>query len=201
MKRRLIIIAFLISIVVQGQEDYTIKIGDKVLEVKLDKQYKVEVKSQTINFTISANDTLLFKDNVFSFNYPKEYKVSKMNVDLGIDQYMLMTAEGSGIIIQKYTSMNPTMMNEIVLNEVTKESVNYGFELKREDYERTLDSGDIINIDKAVLTYKDETNIYEITSMGKKDEGILVITMVMDITSNEQGEKIIDLMWNSLKYY
>jgi hypothetical protein len=25
--------------------------------------------------------------------------------------------------------------------------------------------------------------------------------MVMDITSNEQGEKIIDLMWNSLKYY
>lgn len=200
MKKRILLIAFLMSIAVQSQEDYTIQINDKILDVKLDKQYEISVNNKKINFTIAAKDTLLYKDNNFSFNYPKEFKVSKMNIDLGIDQYVLMTAEGSGIIIQKYSNMNPTMMNEIMLNEVTKESVNYGFVLKREDYERKLESGDTIKIDKAVLTYKDETNIYEITSMGKKDEGILVMTMIMGQTLDNQGEGMIDLMWQTLKY-
>ncbi len=200
MKKRILFIALLMSIAVQGQEDYIIQIGDKILEVKLDQQYEISVNKEKINFTISAKDTLLYKDSNFSFNYSKEFKVSKMNVDLGIDQYVLMTAEGSGIIIQKYSSMNPTMLNEMMLNEVTKESVNYGFELKREDYERKLESGETIQIDKAVLTYKDETNTYEITSIGKKDEGIMIITMIMGENSGNQGENMINLMWNTLRF-
>ncbi len=201
MKRSLLFIALIIGLTAQSQEDYTIEIGDKVLKVELDKQYEVELNNQRVKFTIKTNDTLLFKDDAFSFSYPKGFKVSELNVEVGIDQYMLMTAEGTGIIIQKYSNLNPTMMNELLLNEVTKESLSYGYQLKREDYKRTLRSGETIKVDKAVLTYKDETNIYEITSLGKKDEGIIVMTMVMDKNINEQGEKLIDLMWSSLTYY
>jgi hypothetical protein len=95
--------------------------------------------------------------------------------------------------------MNPTMLNELMLNEVTKESVNYGFELIREDYERVLASGLKIKVDRAVLTYNDEINIYEIASVGKKDSGLLIITMEMDDSENSLGKKLISLIWDTLE--
>jgi hypothetical protein len=113
---------------------------------------------------------------------------------------MLMTAEGSGVLIQKYSTINPTMLNEMMLKEVTKESLNYGFKLNRIDYQRTLRSGQSIVVNKAILTYNNETNIYEIASIGQKDAGIIIMTIIMDENRSNQGRKIIDLMWNSLIY-
>src|SRR5690606_29987373 len=150
-------------------------------------------------FTIIANDTLVYDDDLFSFNYPKDYKISRTAIEEDIEQIMLMTAEGSGILIQKYSTINPTMLNEMMISEVTKESLNYGFNMKREDYAIKLGSGQKLNIDKAILTYKDETNIYEVASIGRKDEGILIMTMASEQIS-ENGRKMIDMMWNSLRY-
>lgn len=112
---------------------------------------------------------------------------------------MLMTAEGSGLLIQKYDAFNPSMLNELMLNEITKESLNYGFEMKRMDYERTLKSGEKLKVLKAVLSYKGEVNVYEISSYGKKDEGIMIMTMTMNQDISKIGTKMINLMWESLE--
>ena len=45
------------------------------------------------------------------------------------------------------------MLNDMMLFEVTKESVSYGYTLKREDYKRKLVSGQEIDVIKAVLTF------------------------------------------------
>jgi hypothetical protein len=111
---------------------------------------------------------------------------------------MIATAEGSGIIIQKYATINPAHLNEMMINEVTKESIGYGYTMKREDYHKTLKSGQKIEIDKAVLTYKDEINIYEIATIGQKDEGVLIMTMRMDNNQTGQGVKLIDMLWKTL---
>ena len=87
-----------------------------------------------------------------------------------------------------------------MISEVTKESLNYGFKIERNDYTRKLKSGQKLDVDKAILTYKDETNIYEVATIGKKDEGILIMTMVMDEKMSKQGRKIIEMMWSSLIY-
>ncbi len=111
-----------------------------------------------------------------------------------------MTAEGSGVIIQEYSTINPTMLNEMMLYEVTKESINYGYEMQREIIEKTLVSGHDIRIDKAVLTYKDDKSIYEVASIGGTDEGILIMTMISVDSVNFQGSKIINTMWDTLSY-
>ena len=113
-----------------------------------------------LKINVKQKDTLSYSDESFDFKYPKEYKVGKTVIGAGIEQLFLMTAEGSGFIIQKYSSINPTTLNELMINEVTKESINYGYKLKREDYERVLTSGLKIKVDKAILTYNDEINIY-----------------------------------------
>jgi len=200
MRHTLIIIAILFLSQAKAQEDYVIRINDTTFKISLDKKYALIMDGRKINFILSANDTLIYNDDLYSFLYSKDFKVSKTKVEGGIEQIMLMTAEGSGILIQKYPSLNPTTLNEIMLTEVIKESLSYGYELKRNDYNRTLSSGQKIRINKAILKYKDDTNVYEVASIGKKDEGILIITMVMDQNNSKQGQKLIDLMWSSLIY-
>jgi hypothetical protein len=200
MKNVLFLAAVLTAFAAQGQEDYKIKINDTAISISLDTKYEVLLNGKKVNFTVTANDTVAYNDNLFSFRYLKDYKITKTEIDGGIEQLMLLTAEGSGFLIQKYSSMNPEGIEEMMLKEVTKESIGYGFKQQRNNYQRKLKSGQDVTVIKAVLKYKDETNIYEITSIGKKDEGILVIAMIMDETKSEQGRKTIDLMWNSLFY-
>ncbi|WP_339659378.1 hypothetical protein [uncultured Polaribacter sp.] len=182
-----------------SQGDYQVEINGKVIEIELDKEYEVKVGKEILKVSVKQKDTLLYKDDAFNFKFPKEYKVAKSNIDEGIEQLMLMTAEGSGFIIQKYTTFNPTLLNELMINEVTKESVSYGYSMVRKDYEKTLASGLRIKVIKAVLTYNDEINIYEIASVGEKDAGLLFMSMEMDDSENSLGRNLINLIWSSLE--
>lgn len=183
-----------------GQSDYVMYVNDESFDLTLDKEYQISINDELVTLKVKAKDTLQYDDILYRFKYSKDYKVSKLVVDEGIEQIMLMTAEGSGIVIQQYTNLNPSMLNEMMINEVTKESLNYGFKLSREDYERELISGQKIQVDKAVLKYKDETNIYEVASIGNKDEGIIIMSMRMDDVIGTKGQQIIDLMWDSMFY-
>lgn len=199
MKTYILILILFITNLIHSQGDYTIEINGKVFEIDLDKDYDLDVKDNIFKIKVKQKDTLLYADAYFSFKYPKEYKVSSTELDGGIEQLFLMTAEGSGFIIQKYATMSPALLNELMINEVTKESVTYGFELKREDYQRVLTSGFKIDVNRAVLTYNDEINIYEIASIGKKDSGLLIMTMEMNDIENSPGKKLIDFVWNTLE--
>ena len=138
MKSLFTILALVFAGHLSAQEDYTIRIHDSSFKIALDKPYEVTVKGRKINITVTANDTINYRDDLYSFQYLKDFKISRTEVDEGIEQVMIMTAEGNGIIIQKYSTMDPSQMNDIMLTEVTKESVNYGFEMKRTEDTRTL---------------------------------------------------------------
>jgi len=193
-------LSLLFSLSAIAQSDYVIYLNDSTFDIDLNKEYQVVIDGKTINLRLAAKDTLFYQDDLYSFQYSNDYKVSKTEVDQGVNQIMIMTAEGSGILIQQYSNYNPTSLNELMLTEITKESLNYGFEMERQDYSRSLKSGQRLEVIKARLEYRDEINIYEIASIGGKDEGILVMTMRMDDFPGAAGEKIIELMWKSLQY-
>jgi hypothetical protein len=198
MKTLVFTIAIIFSLTAKAQQDYTFQINDSSFDISLDKPYNILLDGQKVNFKVTQKEILTYSTNLYSFSYSKDYKISKTQVDDGIEQISMLTAEGSGLLIQKYETLNPTSLNELMLNEMTKESINYGFMSKKSTYKKTLKSGQTINVTRAELRYKDEINIYEITSIGKKDEGILIITIRLDEDKNTQGQKIIDLMWESL---
>lgn len=196
----LLLVALVYTVTLHSQKDHIISIANQELEVELDKEYSVEIDGKEITFSLRAKDTLTYQDEMFSFNYPKEYKISRTNLGDGVTQFVIINGEGSGFMIQKFTNMSPEMLNEMMLNELTKESVNYGFALERKDYSKVLKSGNEVHIDKAILNYKDDTNIYEVMTVGKKDEGILVVTMAMDAEMSSASKKLITMMWDSLEY-
>ncbi|WP_296313406.1 hypothetical protein [Winogradskyella sp. UBA3174] len=184
-----------------AQKDYIITIDGESYEMELDGSRKIKVKGKSVEIELKKKDTLVLDEDFFQLKYTKKHKVSRVVVEEGIEQLMLITAGGSGIIVQKYDSFNPSMLQEMMLNEVTKESVSYGYTMKREDYEKTLISGEIIKILKAVLEYKGEREIYEIAAHGIKDEGLLIMTMNVNVNLDVEdgGRDLIKLMWNSLR--
>ena len=200
MRLSLLLLFFALSITAFSQEDYTIRINDSSFKIALDKNYAIDVNGKKVNFIIKALDTLKYDDPMFSFLHTKEFKLSKTKLDIGIEQVMGTTAEGTGFIIQKYSTLDPSLLIETMLNEVTKESIGYGYKMEKTEFKRILKSGQTLTGKKAVLTYKDEVNIYEVAAFGKKDEGILVLTMQMsDDESARKERKIIDMMWGSLR--
>ena len=199
MKNILITTALFFSVQANCQEDYVLHLSDTTVQVALDKPYHLVVKGKKIDFKITQKDTLTYNDPFFSFLYPKGFKISKTAMDEDGEQISILTAEGSGLLIQKFKTLNPVTLNELMLSEMTKESISYGYEEKRTNYKKLLKSGHEVSVIKSVLRYKDEVNSYEIASIGKKDSGIIIVTMRMDDDANTQGQKIIDLMWDSIK--
>ena len=199
MRNILIATTLFFSLQANCQEDYIIHLNDTIVHVALDKPYDLTVKGKKINFKITQKDTLTYNDRFFSFLYPKGFKVSNTIVDENVEQISILTAEGSGLLIQIFKSINPTTLNELILSEMTKESISYGFQEKRSGYKKILKPGHEIAVTRSVLRYKDEVNSYEIASIGKKDAGIIIVTIRMDEDANTQGQKIIDLMWKSIK--
>ena len=183
-----------------AQKDYTIIIDGKTHEINLDENNSIKVNGKLVDVIVKQKDILNYTDEFFSFQYPKAFSISKTVIEQGISQVMIMTAEGSGILIQKYENIDPSFLNEMMLKEVTKESLSYGFEMERADYQKKLLSGHEIMINKATLSYKNETNEYEVATLGKKDSGILVMTMTMNLGLSNQGKEIIELMWSSLSF-
>ena len=200
MKKYLLFFSILACTFMYGQHNYTITIDGLVQEIALDTEYQITVKGKKHTVKVTAKDTVTYQGKLFSFKHSKDYKVTKTAIDFGIDQQMIMAADGTGIAIQQYHYYDPTMLNEIMMTEVTKESLSYGYEMEREDYERKLSSGHDITVNRAVLRYKGDINIYEIASVGNKDEGIIVLTMKMNDNRDSEGQKIIDTMWETLKY-
>jgi hypothetical protein len=178
MKYLFIVITVLLVAEVNAQENYVVRLGDKTYSVSMDSIYQVLVDGKKMNLSLRQKDTLLFRDSLFSFSYLKDYHYTKTNIENAADQYTIITASGAGYMIQKYTTINP----------------------KREDYQRKLKSGQAINVIKAVLTYKDDVDIYEVASIGGKDEGILVITIDNNLEQSAPGRDLIKLLWDSLTY-
>ncbi|PSG90824.1 hypothetical protein [Aurantibacter aestuarii] len=181
-----------------AQNDYILEVDGKTYEVALDAPQKLTINGKQVNISVKKKDTLLFNNPYFSFKHLKKHDISNTNLDEGIQQFMMMTAAGSGVIIQTYNDMDPAMLKELMLNEMTKESIGYGYSVKREDYTRTLSNGLEMKVLKAVLEYKGEVETYEVATYSKKDEGFLIVTMNTVDDFDVEGKDMIKLVWNTL---
>lgn len=168
MKYGLFMVLLFMITTASAQKDYMITIDGKSYEIALEENIDVKIKGKTSVLGLRKKDTLILNEGYFQLKYKKDHKVSRVKIDAEIEQIMFMTAGGSGVIIQTYHSLNPNMLQEMMLNEVTKESVSYGYTVERVDYDKTLVSGETVNVLKAVLSYKGDTETYEVMAHGKK---------------------------------
>lgn len=129
MKRwMLFILIFSFTAAFSQNEDYEITINGEKIKIDIGKEivYKNQ-KGESVKLLLTQNDTLKYADDFVEFKYLKGYSDSKTKIDDSISQVTVLRANGNGYIVQEYGSLNPSKLTDLMLDEISKESVNYGY--------------------------------------------------------------------------
>jgi hypothetical protein len=179
-------------------KNYEITINGKTYDVSLGREYQAQLDSgKTVTFKIDKKAIMIYRDDFISFRHKNDLTISAKNIGSGIRQTMTNTAVGTLILFQEYSSMNPSSLVNLMLQELTKEQVSYGYKIQKNATSKTLKDGTTLKGKKAVLTYGNEEEHWTILAYGKRDRGLLVITKI-DKDNMVAEKDILDLMWNSL---
>lgn len=160
----------------------------------------IEVKNEcgkTMNISLNKKPYVIFQDSFISFQYNSDLSPSVSRIEEGLSQIMLNTATGTAVMIQEYSNLDPEMLVPMLLKELTKELVEYGYEKTQTEIEREIASGKKMTGIKATMSYMDQESYYEVLSYSERDMGIVVVTMIDKSFINEK-EDIIDRFWNTV---
>lgn len=147
---------------------------------------------------LERNAFATFSSDSFSFVHPSGVTVTKTNLSKGIDQHLMASAVGSMVIVQEYSDMNPVTLNQLMLQEITKESVQAGGKLSQKAGSRKLADGKVLSGLTATVKTRADRVTYEVMSYGTADQGVVVITSLDDDNAKDD-RPMIDKFWQSLK--
>ncbi len=183
----------------QEEGNYILVINNDSILINLDGtvDYKTP-KGEALSIQLTQSDIQTYSDEMISFRHDKSLNVSNTMIEEGIEQCMILRSTGNGFMVQKYTTFDPTGFVDIMVNELTKESVNYGYTKSEKPFKIKLRSGQTLEGVQATLKYKGEKEIYTVATYGEKDEGVLVVTMLLN-DDFQEDKKIIDLFLETLE--
>ncbi|MER8978824.1 hypothetical protein [Mesorhizobium sp. M0870] len=148
--------------------------------------------------TLERNDFATFSGSVFSFVHPSSISVTKTDLGDDITQYLMASALGTIVVVQEYGTMNPVSLNQLMLQEMTKESVQAGAKLTQEPTTRKLADGKELTGIRAEVKTRTDTADFEIVGFDLADRGLLFITRVAGEDAATE-KPLIDKFWQSLK--
>ncbi|WP_245307584.1 hypothetical protein [Mesorhizobium sp. AA23] len=153
---------------------------------------------KTARVRLDRNDFATFSGGRFSFVHPSSISVTKTDLGESITQYLAASALGTVVVVQEYGKMNPVSLNQLMLQEMTKESVQAGGTPIQEPTTRKLADGKQLTGIKATVKTRTDKADLEIVGFGLADQGLLFITRIGDQdTATEQP--MIDKFWQTLK--
>ena len=153
---------------------------------------------KTSKVRLEHNDFATFSGGTFSFVHSSRNSVTKTDLGDGIAQYLMASALGTIVLVQEYDKMNPVSLNQLMLQEMTRESVQAGGTLTQEPTTRKLADGKELTGVKATVKTRTDSADFEIVGFGLADQGLLFITRIGD--QDVATEKpLIDKFWENLK--
>jgi len=193
-------ILFTRTIQAQETKNYLLIINKDTIQTDLELTNKYKLKNgETLEIVVKQKETSVYNDNFISFSYPSNLKVSATKLDQSINQLSILKSTGNGYMIQTYSSLNPTSIIDLMIHELTKESIRYGYKKEEFPSEFKIASGQTLRGKKVILTYKDEKEVYNVLSYGGEDEGILVVTLMLNDDYQKEDMVLIDLFLKSLR--
>lgn len=181
----------------QDQKSFKLEIGStsveldpgETVEVTLPDGSKTKVKLTRNAFTSYATDA-------FSFVHPSEVSVTKSDLGDGVIQHLMASAIGTIAIVQQYDKVNPALLTEFMLGELTREAVAAGAKVDKTPYSR--EAGKRLEGLKATEKGSADTVEYEVLAYGTGTRGVLIVTSI-DEDNREADGPMLEKFWQTLK--
>lgn len=181
--------------------NYQITIDGKAMDVALGKEYKMKLANgKEVTVSVKQKEVLTYQDDWISLQYPKGLHPAFTAPDPDLEQMTLLTANGNGILVQKYKAIDPSDLVDLMLKEITHEDVSFGYTITEKPFEHKLATGQKAKGKSVVLTYGADVQHYTVAALGGKNEGILFMTMLNKEYENESEDKVIQLFLDTFSY-
>ena len=181
-----------------ASENYDLQVNDEVYSIELDRTNEITLSSgEVIRVKISLKETVEFESTYFSFFHKSDFKPQKQDLGEGVIQTAIVTGTGSVILVQEYTSLDPSGLVDFMLQELTKDDVDYGYELESSEVAKSAGGKSLIG-KKAITTFGDEQWTYYVYAFGAKEGGILIVTTI-ESGSVDKDMFLFDDFWRTLK--
>ena len=182
----------------EDSKNYVMTVDGKDYDINIDDTITAQSKKGDVAITLKRKEFSTFTKDVVSFEHRSDLSVAATDIDRDIHQYLLASALGTLIIVQKYDAMNPDSLNELMISQIAKDDLATGYKIKKSDFNRTLSDGTKMKGLRAHLTYKKEDVDLQVLSVDLGDSGVIAITRYNnDMAVGE--DKIIDRFWATLK--
>jgi hypothetical protein len=170
-------------------KNYEITIDGRTHEVNLEEPLEIQdANGRKVKVMIRKKLYSEYADDFVAFQHKSDLAVSSKRLDEGITQLMLATATGTIVMVQEYEGIRTDFLVPLMLEELTKESVEYGFKRTQKKTQRKLKSGIALEGVQATLTYQNQEVYWEVLAFSHKDKGILVVTSIhKDFQEADQG--------------
>lgn len=150
-----------------------------------------------VTASLERNEFVTYAGERFSFVHPSAMAVTKTKLSDGIVQHLLATALGTIVVVQDYAALNPVSLDQLMLQEMTKESVQAGAKLTQQKTSRTLADGKELTGIRATVKTRTESVDYEILGYGRVDQGVIIITRI-DKENVVTDQALLDRFWSSV---
>ena len=182
----------------QDLKGFRLKAGDQILQIDPGETVDITLPDGSkIAVMLERNEFVTYAGNSFSFIHPTTLNVARSNVGNNIMQHLMASALGTLVIVQEYSSLNPASLTDLMMQELTKETVAAGGTRKDEPVERKLAGGELLSGLKASVVIDGETAFYEVLTYGAGNAGIVAVTRIDEERLPTEGE-VLSTFWDRL---
>lgn len=178
---------------------YKLTIGEVSVEIDPGETLDVTMPDGSkTKVMLALNEFATHSGAMFSFVHPTNVAVTKTQIDATVEQHLMVSALGTLVLVQEYGAMNPVTLNQLMLQEMTKETVQAGGELSQEPATRVLGDGRELTGLKATVKTRTDAAHFEVLSFGTVDQGVIVVTRIDDENVATEGG-LLAKFWETLK--
>jgi len=187
----------LICTAVKG--NYQITVDGSKHDIELGKEIVVKSKKgEDINIKVDKKKIAIFKSKFVSFNHNSDITFSHIDMGNGSQQSMAITGNGTVIIIQEHTKINPEKILDICLQGLVKDQLEKGFRMTKKKYRKVLANGTKLDGYKATLKRGKEAKTCIVLVKGKRHRGVVIATSInQDKVRDDRN--VLELFWKTLE--
>lgn len=179
--------------------NYTLTIDGKAYDLDLDREAVLRLsEKQELRVTLSQKAVVNFTTEHISFDHPGNLAPSRTDLGDGVFQTMLASPRGTLVMIQEFTTLDPSPFIDLMLSELTKEELQSGYKVTNSLATQKLAGGEIMSGKLSVSTSAEDEYTRQVLSYGGKESGVLVVTQI-EAEGTAEDKAMLETFWKSLK--
>jgi hypothetical protein len=193
-----LLLAFATAAMAQGPATHEIIIDGVTQDLRLAEPATVTLPDgRTLKLEVKRKSVLVFSADGATFEHPGFMSVNSSVKEDGMVQHMAVSAIGSLLLVQAHDDIDLQALLDEVYTRMVEEPLALGLEVKKEDFTRTLASGQTIKGYQATYKSDDDDVTLEMLIHRGKNKSYLMMSM-HDAASAPAEKPAIDRFWQTL---